>query len=74
MYPLSPSGIFIQVSYGLSYFRDRIPTKLTDEHLPRSTMPGSEVDWAIIDSLRFPKDPEDLVLEDHDIAFHFKSD
>jgi hypothetical protein len=74
VYPLSPSGIFIQVSYGLSYFRDRIPAELTDEHFPKSTMAGSEGDWAIIDSLRFPKDPQDLVLEDHDVCFHFKSD
>jgi hypothetical protein len=74
VYPLSPSGIFIQVSYGLSYFRHRIPSKLTDEHFPKSTLAGSEGDWAIIDSIRFPKDPEDLVLEDHEIAFHFKSD
>jgi hypothetical protein len=74
VYPLSPSGIFIQVAYGLSYFRDRVPDRLTDEHFPKSTLVGSESEWAVIDSIRFPKDPEDLVLEQNDICFHFKSD
>lgn len=74
VYPLSPGGIFIQVAYGLPYFRDRIPGRLTDEHFPKSTLAGSEGEWAIIDSIRFPKDPEDLVLEHNDICFHFKSD
>jgi hypothetical protein len=74
VYPLSPSGIFIQVSYGLPYFRDRIPGKLTSEYMPKSSMADSQGEWAIIDSIRFPKDPDDIVLEQHDICFHFKSD
>jgi hypothetical protein len=74
VYPLSPSGIFLQVSYGLPYFRDRIPSKVTDEHFPKSSMAGSVGEWAVIDSIRFPKDPADLVLEEHEICFHFKSD
>ena len=48
----------------LPYFRDRIPAKLTDEYLPKSTLPDSEGEWALIDSIRFPMDPEDLVLEE----------
>lgn len=74
IYPLSPTGIFIQVSYGLPYFRDRIPTTLADEYLPKSTMAGSEGEWALIDSIRYPKDPEDLIQEQHEVCFHFKSD
>jgi hypothetical protein len=74
VYPLGPSGIFIQVAYGLRYFRNHIPDKLTDEHFPKSTMAGTEGQWAVIDSIRFPKDEDDLVLEQHDICFHFKSD
>ena len=73
-YPLSPSGIFIQVAYGLPYFRQRIPAAVTKEHFPKSTMSGSEGEWAVIDSIRFPKDPADLVLEGNDVCFHFKSD
>lgn len=74
IYPVDPTGILIQTAYGLGYFRDRIPASLTDELFPRSTMPGSEGEWAIIDSIRFPKDPESLTLESNDVVFHFKSD
>jgi hypothetical protein len=74
VYPLGPGGIFVQVSYGLPYFRERIPRKLIDEHFPKSTMSGSEGEWAVIDSIRFPKDPEDLWREGNDVCFHFKSD
>lgn len=34
VHSLSPSGIFIQVSYGLTYFRERVTAKLTDDHSP----------------------------------------
>jgi hypothetical protein len=74
VYPLQPSGIFIQVAYGAHYFRTRLPAGLTAEHMPKSTMPGSEGEWALADTVRFPMDPEDLVLEDNEICFHFKSD
>jgi hypothetical protein len=74
VYPLSPGGIFIQVSYGLPYFRNRIPDRLTTQYFPKSTLLGSEGEWAVIDSIRFPKDPDGLVLEQNDICFHFKSD
>jgi hypothetical protein len=74
VYPLGPTGIFVQVAYGLPYFRNRIPTTVTAEHFPRSTMAGTEGQWAVIDSIRFPKDPEELVLEQNEICFHFKSD
>lgn len=74
IYPLMPNGLFIQVAYGLPYFRERLPAELTDEYMPRSAMPGSEGQWAVIDSIQFPKDPGDLVLERNDLAFHFLSD
>jgi hypothetical protein len=74
VYPLQPSGIFIQVAYGLPYFRNRIPAELTDELMPKSVLPGTEGQWALADSIRFPMDPDDLELEDNEICFHFKSD
>lgn len=74
IYPPSPSGIFIQVAYGLPYFHDRIPQSLLDEHFPTSALAGTEGQLAVIDSIRYPKDPEDLVLESNEICFHFKSD
>jgi hypothetical protein len=74
VYPLDPSGIFIQVAYGLPYFRDRIPASITEELFPRSALPGSEGEWAVIESIRFPKDPESIILEQQDIVLHLKSD
>ncbi|HET9973421.1 MAG TPA: hypothetical protein VFQ68_34675 [Streptosporangiaceae bacterium] len=74
IYPLGPGGIFIQVAYGLPYFRERIPGKLTEEHMPKSTMTGTQGEWAVIDAIGFPKDPAGIVLEDHEVCFHFKSD
>lgn len=74
IYPLGPGGILSQVAYGLNYFETYIPRDLADRHMPRSTRAGSEGQWALIDTIRFPKDPEDLVLEGFDVSFHFKSD
>lgn len=74
VYPLEPGGIFIQVAYGLGYFRDRLPEALTDEYMPRSTLAGTEGAWAVIDSIRYPMDPPELILESNEICFHFKSD
>jgi hypothetical protein len=74
VYPLQPGGIFIQVAYGASYFRRWFPADLTEEYLPKSALPDSEGEWALVDAIRFPMDPEDLVLEGNEICFHFKSD
>lgn len=74
IYPLNPGGILTQVAYGLSYFKDFIPAKVTDKLMPRAIENGKPGAWALIDSIRFPKDPADLVLEQNDISFHFKCD
>ncbi len=74
VYPITPHGIFIQVAYGLPYFRERIPAAIVEEHMPKSMLPGTEGQWAVVDSIRFPKDPMAIALERNDIAFHFMSD
>lgn len=74
IYPLQPSGVFIQVAYGAPYFRNRIPDKLAEELMPKSTLADSDGEWALVDSARFPMDPADLVLETNEVCFHFKSD
>ncbi|MGH9476927.1 MAG: DUF7405 family protein [Terriglobales bacterium] len=75
VYPLQPGGILTQVAYGLSYFREWIPAAVADQFMPRALddqgKPGA---WAVNDSIKFPKDPAHLVLENNDISFHFKSD
>ena len=74
IYPLNPSGIFMQLAYGLSYFKDFVPSKVADKYMPRALENGKVGDWALIDSIKFPKDPATLILEHNDISFHFKSD
>jgi len=74
IYPLSPGGILTQVAYSLPYFRDYIPAGITEKLMPRVMEKGKPGEWALIESIRFPKDPESLILEKNDISFHFKSD
>ncbi len=74
VYPLNPGGIFVQLAYGLGYFTDYLPKSLVDEHFPKSTLAGSEGEPAVIDSIRFPKDPENVILEGNHLVFHFNSD
>jgi hypothetical protein len=51
IYPVSPRGIFIQVGYGLPYFKQRLPESITNEYMPKSTLPDTEGQWALIDSI-----------------------
>ena len=74
IYPLSPAGLLPQVAWGLSYFARYLPESLVDEHLPKSIREGSEGDPVLIDAIRFPRDPDDLVVEQNEVCFHFKSD
>ncbi|MGH9469266.1 MAG: DUF7405 family protein [Terriglobia bacterium] len=74
IYPLSPGGLFIQVAYGLPYFKEYLPASVTEKFMPRALDNGKRGDWALIDSIKFPKDPAQLILEHNDISVHFKSD
>lgn len=74
IYPLNPGGILTQIAYGLTYFKGFIPTAVTDKLMPRAIENGKPGAWALIDSVKFPKDPAQLVLEHNDVSFHFKSD
>lgn len=74
LYPLDPAGILPQVAWGAPYFSRYLPGSVVNDHLPRSTRRGWEGQSALVDAIRFPRDPEDIVLEDNDVCFHFKSD
>ena len=74
LYPLSPAGVLPQVAWGLPYFRRYLPDALVAQHLPKSIRSGSEGQLALIDAVRFPRDPVDVVMEQNDLCFHFKSD
>jgi hypothetical protein len=68
--PTTPAGLGVTVAWGLPYFRDHVG-KAADVHLPfdrRARKP------ALIDSIRFPSDPEETILEDNDVAVLFRAD
>jgi hypothetical protein len=72
----APKGVSVSVGWGLPYFRRYVATPARD-HLPvdlrASESAGREV-LAVIDAIRFPSDPETLILEENDVAFFFRSD
>jgi hypothetical protein len=72
----APGGVSISVGWGLPYFRRHV-AGLARERLPVDLRASEAADrrvLAIIDAIRFPSDPEDLILEENDIAFFFRSD
>jgi hypothetical protein len=74
-YPPTPAGLGITVGWGLPYFRRYVPA-LAERHLPvdrRASLPGRPV-RALTDAIRFPSDPDDVVLEEHDVAVLLRSD
>jgi hypothetical protein len=72
----APGGVSISVGWGLPYFR-RHAADPAREHLPvdlRASEDAGRRVLAIVDAIRFPSDPEDLILEENDVAFFFRSD
>jgi hypothetical protein len=72
----SPAGLGVTVAWGLPYFRRLVPG-LAEAHLPvdveasrRARKPVS----VLRDSIRFPSDPHDAVLDDADVAILLRSD
>jgi hypothetical protein len=74
LYPLSPAGILVQVAWGQPYFERYIPRSIYEQNMPRSTRAGSEGQFVLAEAIRFPRDPENVVIEHNDVCFHFKSD
>ena len=72
----APAGLSISVGWGRPYF-DRYVRGTAAEHLPvdlRASKAAGRRVSALIDAIRFPSDPDDLILEQNDVAFFFRSD
>ncbi len=72
----SARGLGVTVAWGLPYFRRYVP-KAAEQHLPvdrRATTSPQRPVRVVIDAVRFPSDPSDLVLEENDVAILFRSD
>jgi hypothetical protein len=75
-YGPAPAGLSISVGWGLPYF-DRYVPGPARERLPvdvRASKKAGRRVLALIDAIRFPSDPEELILESNDVAFFFRSD
>ena len=66
----------VVLGWGLPYFR-RYVRALADRHIPidlrASKAKGKEV-RAVLDAVRFPSDPPDVLLEEHEVAILLRSD
>jgi hypothetical protein len=72
----TPGGLGVTVAWGLPYF-DRYVPQLAAQHIPTdlraSRERGADVK-ALLHSIRFPSDPDDVLLEANDVAFLLRSD
>ncbi len=72
----SARGLGVTVAWGLPYFRRYVPRE-AELHLPvdrRATTSPARPVRAVIDAIRFPSDPDDLLLEENDLAVLLRSD
>jgi hypothetical protein len=72
----TPAGLGVTVAWGLPYFRRYVPG-LADAHLPvdrRASRTKQHEVRALVDAIRFPSDPHDVVLDENDLAVHLRSD
>jgi len=72
----SARGLGVTVAWGLPYF-ERYVAAQAARHLPvdrRASASRARPVHVLIDAIRFPSDPDDLVLEDNDLAVLLRSD
>jgi hypothetical protein len=75
-YEPTPAGLGVTVAWGLPYFRTFVP-QLAAVHIPidrRATKTKSKPVRVLLDSIRFPSDPPETILEANDVAVLLRSD
>ena len=75
-YGPAPAGLSISLGWGLPYFERYVP-ETARERLPvdlRASKAAGRRVLALVDAIRFPSDPEELILEQNHVAFFFRSD
>jgi hypothetical protein len=75
-YPSTAAGLTMVVGWGLPFFRTYLPTALqsklpVDKALSAQT---GTTQYAVLDAIRFPSDPDSVLLEDNDVMFKLRSD
>jgi len=71
-YPGTAAGLTIVVAWGLPYFRTYVPGPWQAK-APK-LLPTTSGQLAVSDAIRFPSDPDSVVLEDNHVAFKIRSD
>ena len=75
-FPATPSGLGVTVAWGLPYFRRYVPARAR-RNLPldrRATSALGHPVRALEDAVRFPSDPDDLILEENEVAVLLRGD
>lgn len=70
-----PRGLHVTVGWGLPYFGRFVPGP-AEKHLPvdrRATAAKGKPTRALIDAVRFPSDPDELILDENEVAVFFRS-
>jgi hypothetical protein len=75
-YPSTAAGLTMVIGWGLPFFRTYLPTALqsklpVDKALSAQT---GTTQYAVLDAIRFPSDPADVLLEDNHVMFKIRSD
>jgi hypothetical protein len=75
-YEPTPAGLGVTVAWGLPYFRTYVPA-LADRYLPvdkRASKAKRRRLRVLLPTIRFPSDPPETMLEQHDAAVLLRSD
>jgi hypothetical protein len=75
-YEQTPAGLGVAVAWGLPYFRSFVPN-LAEQHIPvdrRASKSKDKQVRVLLDSIRFPSDPDETILEANDVAVLLRSD
>jgi hypothetical protein len=72
-YSATAAGLTMVIGWGLPFFREFLPSSLWSAYLPAipNTNPKQ---YAVLDAIQFPSDPDGLALEDNHVMFKIRSD
>ena len=72
----TPSGLGVTVAWGLPYFDNFVPGPAS-HYMPvdnRASKTNGKTTLAVLDAIKFPSDPDDLILEQNDCVVLLRSD
>lgn len=75
-YPATAAGLTIVVGWGLPYFRTYVPAPWK-QYAPIDNAYSKQTgitQYAVLDAVAFPSDPSNVILEQNQVVFKFRSD